>query len=648
MFGNRQRKPRDVKANPTFLAPKQEANTTYSSPGPAISSRLNVEIEDPQTVVPPQVTEIMSIIKLNWDFMTSTEFSAIPYSLSLSDPSSVGSDYQRFLDTFAMVDEAMDLVVNDYYDVFNTSIGRFSQVIDVIRDSQKKETELEGMLKMSKEELECQKYDFLHLWVKHLQYKEMAKILDLVAEVQGLVDSLEPLVIDKEYVQVVLKIRAAEKMLQNNVLSEIGALSILKEKIEKIKQYLRENLTEELIRIVYLTDDYTRMQEKIDAPDVSQLIFDKSAGLENLGFNKEMEIVEPYYHMQEIIEVLYHLGELDNSLQTVKDRITVDTYNVVSQVIQEVEEEFPSCSDKNVYIDDGDDSPQDHVIIYRLLYLLYERMFAVVEGHLFIFKCLEAIHTEFNVEKAMIYSKREVAAVIQNEVKALLYDYLSGGAVDNSQNGTSIVALTEMLKDTSKEKLKLSKQLFYIKQQPDDVYTRELKLQCGYQIDIALVAESPSSEGMQLDHIMLESFVTAIQSGHKMLVPPAVSHILVCFEPTVLFMRQLEQKIGMNLVNFNVFLTDFIMNIYLPNIQEQILVYHHSNIHGIDAFQAEKCPAADYPLIKSALCMVLATHGICRLTKMMPIHSEELIRVLIQLLGKYYQYCVRRLNSLRI
>ena len=108
MFGNRQRKPRDVKANPTFLTPKLETNTPSSLP----TSRLNVEIEDPQTVVPSQVTEIMSVIKLNWDFMTSMDFNAIPYSLSLSDASSVGSDYQRFLETFAMVDEAMDLVVN--------------------------------------------------------------------------------------------------------------------------------------------------------------------------------------------------------------------------------------------------------------------------------------------------------------------------------------------------------------------------------------------------------------------------------------------------------------------------------------------------------------------------------------------------------
>ena len=445
----------------------------------------------------------------------------------------------------------------------------------------------------------------------------------------------------------VLKIRASEKMLQNNVLSEIGALQILREKIEKIKQYLRENLTEELVRIVYLTDDVGRVETNLEAPNVNQLIFDKSSGLENLGFNKDIVLDEPFYHMQEIIEVLYHLSELDISLKSIKDRITVDVYNVVSQVIQEVEIEYPSCSDKNIYIDDGDDCPQDHVIIHRLLNLLYERMFAVVEGHLFIFRCIESIQKEFNVEPSIVYSKREVAAAIQNEVKALLYDYLSG-AVDNSNSGTSIVALTEMLKETySKEKLRVNKQLFHIKQVPDDSLTRELKMQCGYQVDVTIdIPESPSADAMQLDHILLESFVTAIQSGHKMLVPSAVSHILVCFEPTVIFMRQLEHKIGMNLVNFNVFLTDFIMNIYLPHIQEQILIYHHANINGIDAFQAEKCPAADYPLIKSSLCMVLATHGICRLIKMMPIHSEELVKVLIKMLEKYQAYCSRRLNSI--
>jgi hypothetical protein len=55
-----------------------------------------------------------------------------------------------------------------------------------------------------------------------------------------------------------------------------------------------------------------------------------------------------------------------------------------------------------------------------------------------------------------IYSKREVATSIQNEVKALLYDYLSGSNQDNT-GGTSVLSISELLRDTKKTKLRLSK-----------------------------------------------------------------------------------------------------------------------------------------------------------------------------------------------
>ena len=66
----------------------------------------------------------------------------------------------------------------DYHLSFNNSIQRFSSVVDTIADSQKKVKEMIDNLDMSKDTLECKRFDFLHLWVKSLQYKEMSRILD--------------------------------------------------------------------------------------------------------------------------------------------------------------------------------------------------------------------------------------------------------------------------------------------------------------------------------------------------------------------------------------------------------------------------------------------------------------------------------------
>ena len=103
MFGNRQRKARDGKQMPAFLTPAQESN----SGGRAAAT----EVDDTHSI-PNSVLEVMSVVKLNWEFMTLNEFNAIPYALSLLDESSVGSDYNRFLETSLLVDNAMELIVN--------------------------------------------------------------------------------------------------------------------------------------------------------------------------------------------------------------------------------------------------------------------------------------------------------------------------------------------------------------------------------------------------------------------------------------------------------------------------------------------------------------------------------------------------------
>lgn len=60
----------------------------------------------------------------------------------------------------------------------------------------------------------------------------------------------------------------------------------------------------------------------------------------------------------------------------------------------------------------------------------------------------------------------------------------------------------------------------------------------------------------------------------------------------------LERKVNLRLTNFKMYLDDFVHNVYLPAVQEQVLVYYHAGVNGIDAFQADMYPDAMFPLIK--------------------------------------------------
>jgi exocyst complex component 4 len=309
-----------------------------------------------------------------------------------------------------------------------------------------------------------------------------------------------------------------------------------------------------------------------------------------------------------------------------------------------VEELYPqNVNDRGV--GEVEEGPPEHVILHVFLTQLYQKFQTVLNGHIFLIDFVRIL-TEYTEEKFHCYTKRDVASCIQNEVKALLYDYLTGDE-SVSNHSVPVLAITEMLKDTKKVKNRPNRQIFHLKNKPDENLRKKYDEACPPTKESLRSAELLRSLNQDtFIYGIADKFTNVIESGHKLLVTPSSSNILVSFKPTIEFMRSLERSIKMRLANFRVFLDDFIFNVYLPQIQEQVLMYYHSNVNGIDAFQADRNPDARYPLIKSALCMILAMHGLCRTLRCMPVHSDELMRFLESILRKYYERCRSRFRGL--
>jgi exocyst complex component 4 len=52
--------------------------------------------------------------------------------------------------------------------------------VETIAQSKAQVTEMRSSLQTSKDWFACKRYDLLHLWIKSLQYKEMARVLEQV------------------------------------------------------------------------------------------------------------------------------------------------------------------------------------------------------------------------------------------------------------------------------------------------------------------------------------------------------------------------------------------------------------------------------------------------------------------------------------
>jgi exocyst complex component 4 len=107
-------------------------------------------------------------------------------------------------------------------------------------------------LKKAKELLELKRTDFLHLWVKSLQYKEMSRILDTIVELQITQETLDAFINEKKYTRAVNVYRHADKTIYANDISEIGALENIRIQLKKKKEELKDALVSELQNQLYL------------------------------------------------------------------------------------------------------------------------------------------------------------------------------------------------------------------------------------------------------------------------------------------------------------------------------------------------------------------------------------------------------------
>jgi hypothetical protein len=323
------------------------------------------------------------------------------------------------------------------------------------------------------------------------------------------------------------------------------------------------------------------------------------------------------------------------------------------------------CKEDTDTISDGVEGLADHAIFNLFLGVLYERLSSVLDGHVHMLRCVGelvsitedemeegsfedlSIHQHQQSGKNLVdtkdsnvvtlYTKRDIAVAIQNEVKTLLYGYLTNEDV-NINSSIPVLAINEMLKDNKKGGKRVMKAIFHFKSLPGDEVKKAFMEACP-------LGASFSERRSEDVYGNVDRFTTIIERGHKCLIQTNASNILVAYQPTLDFMLAMERKVGIRLANFKMYLEDFIFNVYLPQIQEQVLVYFHANVNGIDSFQADRTPDAPFPLMKSALCLVLEMNGICRMIQCMPVQAVELVKFVEFTFKKFYEKCCGRFRS---
>ncbi|KAI9101019.1 Sec8 exocyst complex component-specific domain-containing protein [Phlyctochytrium arcticum] len=671
---------------------------------------------EPNTL-PKLVIDVQNEISSGWDFMTSPDFNPVPHALSLLDESSLGRDYRAFCEAYGKLEGAMDLIVNDYHQAFNTSIQTFSNVVENITDSQRRVRETRANLENSKDWLQCKRFDLLHLWLKSIQYKEINRILDQIEELQGVPDRLESLIQAKYFLTAVKLLVSATRNVEEGECSEIGALEAVKQKLQEMHGSLHETLIEELHSHLYLKSPFTLYRvEAVDhhtlrkqhsgkysnprlfrsGPD-NILSMDRSrrpgAGrpgsepleerLQKIAGSEDPEETaedletnpeaDSYQYIQSLLESLAHLGRLGQAMEVIRERLPVELYYVVERTVQEVDHRFGKLSASATDAASqrvGNGGPNllgtdvrnvEVRLLLEFLWELFLKLEAIVQGHRFLQAVALRISKKSGLQTEGWYTIRDVWFTAQNELKALLYEYVRNPERKITE-ASVVVSLNDLLKDRRRARTRPPDQPLYrvIVANDDEMRAAYLALNpeagemaANVVTKVRQVLEGPEAEADEEEAVVgvVDSFASnTVVAGHRLLITPDPYNILVVFGPTSAFVLRMETMLSARFGNLRSFLDEFIISVFLPQMENRVLTYFHNYANGsegLDAFHTDfYVDLSPFPLSKSATALAVLVQGICRTIPIIPIHQEEAIAMIENVLRSYYDKCQSRFNAL--
>ncbi|KAG4084718.1 hypothetical protein H8356DRAFT_1743378 [Neocallimastix lanati (nom. inval.)] len=655
----------------------------------------------------PTIVDLLSKLDIQWDFMINEEFNPVSVALSLLDNSSLGRNEDDFNEMLDSLNKAMDIIVNESYLSFNNSIYTFSGVVGNLTDSQKRVREMKQSLIHCKELLQCKRSDLMQQWTKSIEYKEMIQMLDTIDELRDAPDKILELISSKHYLTATKYLLKYLEIANNIDYQSIGALDDIRHDLNIIKASIYNSLIEDLHNHIYLKSKFCTLQNSnednennlFNGNDIIQsqlkLNDENSSTKKKNSYNKNEkkfehmntsklfykkldenyqneEIVEDpeknpeldsYNFMKIILECLRLLEQLPEALETIRQRLPLELYSVVEKTINEIDKKNEnsyniSKNSKHIFksknISDliGINSQEAKSNLLKdMLKLLYSKLDSIVQIHAFILNTSEKMLKLEGIQSTT-YTIRDVWIAVQNEIRSLLYDYLTSPETGTNTYQNLFYSINERLKDSKKNRER-NKLLFRFIDEDFTKSTNELFKKNNIYDNVLKDVIKRKEHNHTQSLIVIDKYSNSHKViGHKLLLPPDSRRVLAIFKPTCDFMEKMENIVSISkgqddISDFRVFLDDFICNIFLPQMEEKVMEYFHLYISGEDEFQAELNESLyPWPLLKSSVACVIITKGLCSTINDVPIHQEKFIYMIEEIINKYYEKCVLRFKAL--
>jgi len=305
----------------------------------------------------------------------------------------------------------------------------------------------------------------------------------------------------------------------------------------------------------------------------------------------------------------------------------------------------------------------DHEILRDLFWTVYSKLDAVLQGLRVVYEVANRIGSRRDfrdpsgAKLGSIFPLPEMWPPIQVEIRTLLYDYVTGSGQGMTSGRNPISSISDVLREGRNNRDK-SKYVFRFAD-TDTKSSNKILRPHEDELDRVLRDTVPglvqgSSENSV--HAMLSSVGTderllGVEQHHRLLLKPDASHVSVLFQPTLAFLDRVALILPSGSESARAsraVLEEFVRDIYLPQLEENISVLFHSTINSPDAFQPDAASSwfSKQPLINASTQLLALINSLSVMLINSPFQRDNYARFILTIIIQFYQRCSDRYQAL--
>lgn len=654
---SRERDPYQPRERGPYQAPTRGVNGYRDSP-----SRRPVK----------RMEEVLQHIKSDWEVMGGDECVPVQMALKLMDQSSLGlADREsEFQETHVDLQKSLKSIVNEHHQDFNSSIGTYHKIQSSIQASQSRVRYLKGSLANAKGGLLTTKPELKGLATSSQELDDTLQLLGQIENVQQVPEKLEARISEKRFLTAVDILQDALRLVRKSDLDDITAVADLRTYFTSQEQSMTDILIEELHDHLYLKSPYCQDRWKVQSSQDSEKDAEASMIRSNVNawdkpvyhYLSELDTKKPmaenasrnpeadtFYYIHMILESLTRLGHLDSAISRIEQRLPVEMYKVVEKTTNDIDSRFPNHARAQAEIlkqrtTSSPNSDGRSPVLSEFLYTLYSKFEAIAEGHRVLHDVVTGIAAREQMSKPEQYSGgfTELWNLLQSEMRSLLHDYLATGSEVTSRAALS----SNSGNDVFNSRRDKTKRLFKLGEM--DQKSAGMKIE-EQELDDILKSSVPGLVSKTRGNANMASGIgrpgqDSTSAGHKLLAEASVFNMTILLPPSLSFLQRLKDivpassKIAMSTLTS--FLDEFLINVFLPQLEESVTELCTQCMIDLDAFQEDPMSTiySPWPVFKGTIAFMSLMRAFSSMLTTLP-HDDRFTELILSQLITYYDKC---------